>query len=97
MSSLLLKPLMSEKSNAFQSNGLYSFIVQKKANKLSIKKEIERIYKVKVLSVRTLIYPSKRKVRYTKRNLIEGRRSGYKKAYVQLSQGDMIDFYASVQ
>ena len=95
--SILLKPLMTEKSNAAQSSGLYSFLVQKTSNKISIKREIERIYNVRVASVRTLIHPSKRKARYMKRRIIEGRRAGYKKAYVQLIQGDAIDFYAAVQ
>ena len=97
MMSLLLKPLISEKSSSLQSKGLYSFLVHRSATKVSIKKEIESLYKVRVIDVRTLIRPSRRKVRYTKRRIIEGRRTGYKKAYVQLSEGDVIDFYTSVQ
>lgn len=97
MSTLLIKPLMSEKSASAQSQGLYAFLVRKVAGKIAIKKEIERLYKVRVLTVRTLIQPNKRKARYTKRRVIEGKRSGYKKAYVQLTEGDAIDFYAAVK
>ena len=97
MTNLLLKPLISEKTSALQSKGLYSFLVRKHATKVSIKKEVEALYKVQVIEVRTLIRPAKRKARYTKRRIIEGRRPSYKKAYVQLAKGEAIDFYAAVQ
>ena len=95
MSTVLLKPLISEKAVACQGKGVYGFVVSKTACKVVIKKEVESLYKVRVLDVRTLIQPRKRKSRNTKRRIIVGYRSGYKKAYVHLAEGDSIDFYAA--
>ena len=96
MRTLTLRPLVSEKPLAMQAKGVYAFLTSKDAGKISIKKEIEALYKVRVVAVRTLVQPSKRKARATKRGVIEGRKTGYKKVYVQLAEGDAIDFYASI-
>jgi len=74
----------------------YAFIVQPTANKLEIKKEVEALYNVSVLDVNTMRYAGKRKSRYTRSGLIEGRKSAYKKAIVTLKEGDAIDFYSNI-
>jgi large subunit ribosomal protein L23 len=74
----------------------YGFVVDKRANKIEIKKEIERFYNVKVLDVNTMNYAGKNKSRYTKSGFLQGRTNAFKKAIVTLAAGDTIDFYSSI-
>jgi len=46
--------------------------------------------------VNTIRYDGKRKTRYTKTGIIEGRSASYKKAIISLAAGDTIDFYANI-
>ena len=94
---ILIKPIISEKAETIsEEHGQYTFMVDKKANKIQIKKEIERIYNVDVRSVNTMIMPSKIKRRNTKSGVNFGRISGYKKAVVKLAEGDEIDFFGDI-
>ena len=94
---ILKKPLITEKSQNLQdSSKKYTFIVDKKANKVAIKKAIEEMYGVNVSEVNTNTMPSKPKSKYTKTNVISGRRSSYKKAIISLAQGEEIDFYTDL-
>jgi large subunit ribosomal protein L23 len=70
--------------------------VNRDANKIEIKKAVEKSYGVTVVKVNTLRYDGKRKFRYTAKGIIEGRSQGYKKAIVRLQAGETIDFYANV-
>lgn len=74
----------------------YGFIVDKRADKLQIRKEVEDLYGVKVDSVNTIRYAGKRKSRYTKAGFVEGRTNAYKKAIVTLKEGQAIDFYSNI-
>ena len=74
----------------------YTFIVKPEANKIEIKKEIEDLYNVTVLSVNTLRYAGKRSQRYTKAGLVRGQKNAFKKAVVTLKEGDEIDFYSNI-
>ena len=74
----------------------YGFIVDKRADKLQIRKEIEDLYGVKVDAVNTIRYAGKRKSRYTKAGFVEGRTNAYKKAIVTLKDGQTIDFYSNI-
>ena len=74
----------------------YGFIVDKKADKLQIRKEVEDLYGVKVDSVNTIRYAGKRKSRYTKAGFVEGRTNAYKKAIVTLKEGQAIDFFSNI-
>ena len=95
--SILIKPIITEKAvKDSEIFNRYAFVVNKKANKLEIKSAVESTYGVAVTSVRTLIYPVKRKTKYTKKGLVTGSVSGYKKAIVQLAEGDTIDFYSNL-
>lgn len=91
--SILQKPLVTEKVSGFNERGVYGFIVDNKANKIQIKKEVEKLYGVTVLEVNTMRYAGKEKARYTKSGVNKGRRASYKKALVTLRPGDEIDFY----
>ncbi len=93
---ILIKPLVTEKVSAMNEHGKYGFVVDKSANKVQIKKEVEKIYGVTVESVNTMVHPGKSKKRYTKSRVIEGRTPAYKKAVVQVAEGDIIDFYSGI-
>ena len=83
--SVLIKPLITEKASALNENGKYGFVVQKTANKVEIKKEVEQLYGVTVESVNTMIY-----------QVIKGRTSAFKKAIITVADGEVIDFYSGV-
>ena len=95
---IIVKPLVTEKQNQIteKSGNRYGFIVLRSADKLEIKKAVEELYDVNVIKVNTLIAPAKRKSRYTKAGVIEGRVPSYKKAIVTLAQGQTIDFYSNI-
>ena len=94
--SVLIKPLITEKLATLNEEGKFGFIVKKDANKVEIKKEVEKLYGVNVLSISTAIMPGKPKSRYTKSKVISGRTASYKKAIVKLAEGEYIDFYSGV-
>ena len=94
--SVLKKPLITEKASAQNESGKYGFIVDKNANKVQIKNEVEKMYGVTVESVNTMIYQGKAKSRYTKSKVISGRTAGYKKAVVTVKDGEVIDFYSGI-
>lgn len=94
--SVLKKPLVTEKVSALNEKGRYGFIVDLDANKVEIKKAVEKQYGVNVKSVNTLNVMGKLKVRYTKAGVQGGRRPNYKKAIVTLAEGEVIDFYSNV-
>ncbi|MEX0966478.1 MAG: 50S ribosomal protein L23 [Bacteroidia bacterium] len=94
---IIRKPLITEKFTSLGERlNQYGFIVDKKATKPEIKAEIEKLYDVKVTDIRTMIYAGKTKQKYTKRNIISGRRRDFKKAIVALKEGQEIDFYSEV-
>ncbi|HCL47351.1 MAG TPA: 50S ribosomal protein L23 [Flavobacteriales bacterium] len=97
MSQILVKPLFTEKMTTdTEKNIAYGFVVADGANKVEIKKAVEKEYGVTVTSVRTLRVDGKRRQRYTKTGIIKGRTVGYKKAIVSLAEGEMIDFYENI-
>ena len=97
LSEVLIKPILTEKANSQQEKlRRYAFKVAKKANKLEIKKAIESFYGVTVQEVNTLVVPGKNKSRFTKAGVIEGRKPGYKKAFVTVAEGETIDLYSNI-
>ncbi|MDQ2657383.1 MAG: 50S ribosomal protein L23 [Bacteroidota bacterium] len=94
--SVLKKPLVTEKVSALNEKGKYGFIVDSDANKVEIKKAVEKQYGVNVEKVNTMNVMGKLKTRYTKAGVLAGRRPNYKKAIVTLAQGEVIDFYSNV-
>ena len=94
---ILIKPIITEKAEALsESLNQYSFIVNKKANKIEIKKAIEAMYSVNVSAVNTMIMPAKARVRNTKSGLQKGRVSSFKKAIITLARGEEIDFFGEL-
>ncbi len=94
---IILKPIITEKMT-IQGEKLnrYGFIVDKRANKIEIKKAIEELYDVTVTDVNTMRYGGKSRMRYTKTAIVRGRTKSYKKAIVTLAEGDQIDFYSNI-
>ncbi len=84
---IIKAPVITEKSQMAKENGQYTFKVDPTANKTEIKSAIEKIFKVKVTSIKTLNEkPKKRRVgRYT------GLTNRSKKAIVTLAEGQTID------
>ena len=74
----------------------YAFVVDRKVNKIEIKKAVAEMYDVTVDSVRTMICIGKKRIRGTKSGMIVGKTSTYKKAIVTLVEGDSIDFYSNI-
>lgn len=96
-SNILIRPVVSEKSeNSSEELGQYTFVVDKKANKIQIAKAIESKFDVKVTSVNTMVMPAKARSRYTRAGVLKGRVSGYKKAIISVADGETIDFYGNV-
>ena len=86
-------PLVSEKSTSMRINeNKYVFKVDKKANKLEIKRAIEELFKVKVEDVTTMIMYGKPK----RLGRFEGRRPDWKKAVVRLKKGETIELFETV-
>jgi large subunit ribosomal protein L23 len=97
LSDVLVKPILTEKANAQQeSMRRFVFRVDRKANKLEIKKAVEEFYGVNVIDVNTLVVPGKNKTRFTKAGYIQGRKSAYKKATVTVAEGETIDLYGAI-
>ena len=97
LSDVLIKPILTEKANAQQEKlRRYAFKVDKKANKLEIKKAIESFYGVTVTAVNTTVAPAKDRSRFTKAGIIMGRKPGYKKAYITVAEGETIDLYSNI-
>ncbi len=95
--SVLLKPVITEKMTAKgESLNQYGFLVDRNANKIQIKTEVEEFYGVQVLSVNTMNYSGKRKQRFTKSGTVSGRTKNTKKAIVTIAEGDSIDFFSNI-
>ena len=77
---IIIRPVITEKSNDEMQAGKYTFEVNKKATKVDIAKAVEKIFEVKVLNVNTMIVKGKvKRVRYK-----EGKTSDWKKAIVTI-------------
>ena len=95
--SILLRPIVTEKMTAQgEDMNRYCFVVDKRANKLEIKKAVEELYDVSVISVNTMSFKGKRKMRYTRTGIISGNTNSFKKAIITLNEGDTIDFYSNI-
>jgi large subunit ribosomal protein L23 len=91
--SIIIKPIVTEKvTKESEVLNRYGFFVNKKANKVQIKKAVEATYGVTILSVNTMNVRPDRTTKYTKSGLI----SAIKKAIVQVQEGETIDFYNNI-
>lgn len=94
---IIFKPVVTEKmTSQGEKFNRYAFIVDKRANKIQIKKAVEDLYGVQVDTVNTMRYGGKVKSRSTRAGVISGKTSSYKKAIVTVASGEQIDFYSNI-
>jgi large subunit ribosomal protein L23 len=90
---VIIRPVVTEKSTEqLDRNAAYTFVVNRDANKVEIAKAVETLFNVKVKDVRTMVYRGKE--RRVGRHI--GRRAAWKKAVVQLREGDTIEIFEGV-
>lgn len=89
--SVILRPVVSEKSYTLLDQGVYTFIVSPDANKVEIRHAVESIFGVNVVKVNTLNRPGKRKRNRGKATF--GKRADTKRAVVTLAAGQSIPIF----
>ena len=91
---VIFEPIITGKAtNDSELRNRYSFVVSREANKIQIKNAVQEKYNVTVQKVRTQIYGSERKTKFTKRGVQRTKTNIKKKAIVDIQDGDSIDFY----
>jgi large subunit ribosomal protein L23 len=94
---IIFKPIVTEKLTILgEKLNRYGFVVDKRSNKLEIKKAVESLYGVTVAAVNTMKYSGKVKSRNTKSGSISGQKVAVKKAIITLAEGEKIDFYSNI-
>jgi large subunit ribosomal protein L23 len=93
-SQVIIRPVVSEKSYVLATANKYTFRVHPDAHKTQIKQAVEALFDdVKVLEVRTSKVPSKPK----RRGVTAGRTRAWKKAVVQVREGDAIPIFQGLE
>ena len=90
---ILLAPIVSEKSYAGTSVGKYTFRVHEDAHRTQVRQAVEELFGVHVEGVNVLKVQPKPK----RRGLSKGIRPGWKKAIVQLREGETIEIFEGAQ
>jgi len=90
---VIVRPVVSEKSYALIGEGKYTFRVDDRAHKTQIASAVEEIFAVKVAEVRT----SKVRPKPKRRGPHQGRTRGWKKAVVQLAPGERIELFEGAE
>ena len=88
----IISPNITEKSTSFSDFNKVVFKVDRGANKVSIKKSIEKIFKVNVIKINTINLRGKTKIVRNKKS----HKPGYKKAIVTLKKGQSIDLATGI-
>jgi large subunit ribosomal protein L23 len=89
---VLIAPVVSEKSYSLIEGNKYSFRVHEKAHKTQVRQAVEELFGVKVEGVNILKVQAKPK----RRGFHRGQKPGWKKAIVQLREGDSIEIFEGV-
>ena len=87
---VLLSPVVTEKSTAYQAKRTYTFKVHSRANKVEIAAAVHQLYGVDVQSVRVIPIPQK--VRMVGRGFSMAKRPAVKKALITIAPKQTIDF-----
>ena len=90
---VLLAPVVSEKSYSLIADRKYSFKVHKDAHKTQVRQAVEELFSVKVTAVNISTVKAKPK----RRGAHAGTRPGWKKAVVQVREGDTIEIFEGAQ
>jgi large subunit ribosomal protein L23 len=92
-SQVIIRPVVSEKSFVLAEVGKYTFRVHDRAHKTQIRQAVEELFDVKVVEVRTSSVKSKPK----RRGYTSGRSRSWKKAIVQVREGDTIPIFQGLE
>ena len=91
---ILIRPLYTEKIAKLQDEAnKFAFEVDREANKIEIRKEIEKRFEVKITKIQTMVVRGKVRQQMTRVGRFYGRRPDWKKAIVTLAEGDKIDLF----
>ena len=90
---ILIAPVVSEKSYSLISDRKYTFKVHPSAHKTQIRQAVEQLFEVHVTAVNVSKVQSKPK----RRGQIKGEKQGWKKAIVQVAEGQEIQIFAGAQ
>jgi large subunit ribosomal protein L23 len=91
--SVLIRPVVSEKTYGLMDRNVYVFVVDPRCNKIDIRRAVEQAFGVRVDKVNTL--NRKGKATRNRRTNTRGRRPDTKRAMVTLHAGDKIDLFES--
>lgn len=86
---VIIRPIISEKSNALMGQGKYTFVVHPRATKVQIRQAVEELFRVRVRSVNTARFRGKPR----RFGVHRGRTPAWKKAVVTLAPGEKIQFF----
>lgn len=89
---VIKRPLVTEKTTLAKEANKYHFEVDRRANKIEIGQAVEKLFKVKVVSVRTMNMAGKKK----RVGRVMGRKRDWKKAIVTLAPGSSIEIFQKV-
>jgi large subunit ribosomal protein L23 len=90
---VIKRPLVTEKSTIAREEGnVVTFAVDPRANKVEIQRAVEALFEVEVLDVRTMRMPRKKR----RMGKFVGSRPEWKKAIVELAEGQSIEFFEGV-
>ena len=92
MLGMLKYPVISDKATRLLEMNKYTFMVDKRANKFTIKKVVEYIFEVYVLYFNTLTVPRKKRTV----GRFSGYQTQYKKAIITLKEGDTINLFPDI-
>ena len=92
-SQVIIRPVVSEKSFVLAEAGKYTFRVHAKAHKTQIRQAVEQLFDVKVVGVRTISVKPKPK----RRGVYAGNTRAWKKAIVQVREGDSIPIFQAFE
>ncbi len=90
---IIIRPIVSEKSYVLATVGKYTFRVHEDAHKTQIRQAVEELFDVKVLDVRTMSVKGKPK----RRGFTKGHRRSWRKAIVQVREGDSIPIFQGLE
>ncbi len=93
LSQVIIRPVVSEKSYVLSAAGKYTFRVHPDAHRTQIRQAVEALFEVNVVEVRTLSVKSKPK----RRGIGRGRTRAWKKAIVQLREGQSIPIFQGLE
>lgn len=93
LAQVVIRPVVSEKTYVLSSAGKYTFRVHPDAHRTQIRQAVEKMFDVKVVQVRTMSVKSKPK----RRGVTKGRTRSWKKAIVEVAEGQSIPIFQSFE